>query len=127
MQSSGTKKILIVDDSEETRRLIGRVLSMQGYPILEASNGREAIEVAQREIPDLILMDVNLPVMGGIDATRHIRQQPENQDTIILACTDDISGDYYRTEALEAGCTDYITKPFTLDEIEELVTQYFPI
>jgi two-component system, cell cycle response regulator DivK len=117
----GQKKILVVDDSPDTRAVLCRTLVGYGYQVAEAVDGREAVEVAQRACPDLILMDLNMPVMDGLAATERIREMREQcGDVPIIAVT---AFDTYgmRDAALKAGCDVYLLKPLVLDELEAVV------
>ncbi|RLC99582.1 MAG: response regulator [Chloroflexi bacterium] len=102
--------ILIVEDSALNRKLVETVLQPYGYRLLIAVDGKEAIEIATREKPDLILMDIQLPKVSGYEATQTIKAQPETAHIPILALTAHaMTGD--RERAVAAGCDDYITKP----------------
>lgn len=109
--------VLLVEDYDETRYMIGLQLRMNGYRVVEAADGQEAVEMAQREHPDLILMDLNLPVIDGFTATRRIREQAEMREVPIVALTAYGTPDY-RHRALAAGCNEFITKPINLDCLE---------
>jgi two-component system cell cycle response regulator DivK len=118
--------ILVVDDSEDTRLMLRRAFEAMDYHVLEAANGQEALDVARRECPDLILMDLNMPLMDGLEAAKRIRECKELcQSTPILAIT---AFDTYGMEeaALEAGCNGYIRKPFDSDEPEKIVRGFLP-
>jgi two-component system cell cycle response regulator DivK len=107
-------KILVVEDNDENWDMISRRLQRRGYMVVRAADGQEAVEMAARETPDLILMDVSLPVMDGLEATRLIRARA--QTTPIIALTAHaMSGD--RDRALQAGCDDYHTKPVELPRL----------
>jgi CheY-like chemotaxis protein len=109
-------KILVVEDNEENWDMISRRLQRRGYVVVHAVNGQEAVDLAARERPDLILMDVSLPVMDGLEATRRIRARAETQTTPIIALTAHaMSGD--RDRALQAGCDDYHAKPVELPHL----------
>ena len=109
-------KILVVEDNEENWDMLSRRLQRRGYMVVRAADGQEAVEMAARERPDLILMDVSLPVMDGLEATRRIRAHAEIQATPIIALTAHaMSGD--REKAMEAGCDDYDIKPIELDRL----------
>ncbi|HEX8853929.1 MAG TPA: response regulator [Pyrinomonadaceae bacterium] len=112
--------MLVVEDYEDTRLAMRLSLEEQGYRVLEAENGEQAVTLARRERPDIILMDLSLPVMDGLDATRHIRQTPETSDTVIVAVTAHLEADY-RTRALAAGCNAYVTKPIDFDWLDDLL------
>jgi CheY-like chemotaxis protein len=118
--------ILIVDDSEETRLMLRHALEVRDYRVLEASDGHEAVEVARRECPDLILMDLNMPRMDGLEAARRIRECQELcASAPILAFT---AFDTYGMEeaALGAGCSGYLRKPFDTDEAERILRDFLP-
>lgn len=102
--------ILVVEDSALNRKLVETVLLPHGYRLLTAMDGEEAIAIATRERPDLILMDLQLPKVSGYDAIRALKSQPETADIPIAALTARAM-DYERQEALALGCVDYITKP----------------
>ncbi len=102
--------ILLVEDSALNRKLVETVLRPHGYRLLTATDGEEAIALATRERPDLILMDLQLPQISGYDAIQTLRSQPETAHIPIAALTAHAM-DYERQEALALGCVDYITKP----------------
>lgn len=113
--------VLVVDDSADTRAVLSRTLARRGYRVVEAADGREAVETAQRVCPDLILMDLNMPVMDGLAATERIRELKEKcGDVAIVAVT---AFDTYgmKEAATEAGCDAYLLKPLALDELEAVV------
>ena len=112
-------KILIVEDNEDNRDMLSRRLQRKGHMIVHAADGQEAVDVAARERPDLILMDVGLPVMDGLEAARRIRACAATQTIPIIALTAHaMSGD--RARAFQAGCDDYHAKPV---ELPRLVAQ----
>jgi CheY-like chemotaxis protein len=103
-------KLLLVEDSEAGRDGLARHLRRKGYETLIASDGRQGVDVARAEAPDLILMDMSLPVLDGWEATRQLKASPETHGMPIIALTAHaMAGD--RERALEAGCDDYDTKP----------------
>ena len=107
-------KVLVVEDNDENWDMLSRRLRRRGYLVVRAADGQEAVEMAARETPDLILMDVSLPVMDGLEATQRIRARA--QTTPIIALTAHaMSGD--RDRALLAGCDDYHTKPVELPHL----------
>jgi two-component system, cell cycle response regulator DivK len=109
-------KILVVEDNEMNRDMLSRRLVRKKYDVLVAVDGRESVEVARSEAPDLILMDMSLPVMDGWEATRQLKANPETQAIPIIALTAHaMSGD--REKAMEAGCDDYDTKPIELPRL----------
>ena len=108
--------ILVVEDNEDNWDMLSRRLQRRGYRVIHAADGQEAVEMAARERLDLILMDVSLPVMDGLEATRRIRARAETQTTPIIAVTAHaMSAD--RDKALQAGCNDYHAKPVELPRL----------
>jgi two-component system, cell cycle response regulator DivK len=104
------EKILLVEDNEVNRRLAEFLLRSQGYQVCEAANAQEAFDILKTERPDLIVMDIQLPGMDGLEATKKIKAQPETADIPVVAVTSyAMKGD--RENALAAGCVGYITKP----------------
>lgn len=103
-------KILLVDDEQDILEIVGYNLSQEGYKIVTASNGREAIAVAKKEIPQLIIMDVMMPEMDGMEACENIRKIPELSNVIITFLTAR-SEDYSQVAGFDAGADDYIAKP----------------
>jgi len=110
-------KVLVVDDDESNRYMLSRRLESRGYLVVTATNGREAVERARAEAPCLILMDVTLPVLDGLAATRELKSQPELRGIPVIALTAH-SGPEDRDRAREAGCDDYDTKPIEFDRLE---------
>jgi len=105
------KKILVVEDNEDTREiLLYRLKSMGNYEVLLASNGREALEMATKTKPDLIIMDLKMPVMDGWEATKALRQTDWGKDLPVIALTAQAM-ERDEEKALSAGCNDYIAKP----------------
>lgn len=103
-------KILLVDDEQDILEIVGYNLSQEGYKIVTASNGKEAIAVAKKEIPQLIIMDVMMPEMDGMEACENIRKIPELSNVIITFLTAR-SEDYSQVAGFDAGADDYIAKP----------------
>jgi two-component system cell cycle response regulator DivK len=118
-----TKRILVVEDQEDNRQIIRDMLAQTDYEISEAENGEEALaEIAKRR-PDLILMDIQLPIMDGYTATRRIKADPALRSIPIIAVTSyALSGE--DKKAREAGCDDYIPKPYSPRELLAKVRQY---
>ena len=112
-------KILVVEDNEENRDSLSRRLERRGFTVLTAEDGRVGVRVADAEIPDLVLMDMNMPEVDGWEATRRIRASAKLAGIPIIALTAHaMSGD--RDRAIEAGCSDYHTKPI---EFAKLIAQ----
>ena len=104
------KNILLVEDNPVNRRLAVFLLRSQGYEVREATTALEALEMLEKERPDLIVMDIQLPGMDGLEATRKIKAQPATTDIPIIAVTSyAMKGD--REKAMAAGCAGYVTKP----------------
>jgi two-component system, cell cycle response regulator DivK len=107
-----TKRILVVEDTEDNRQILRDLLSMAGYDMIEANDGAEGVAKASEHRPDLILMDIQMPVMDGYEATRLIKADPALAAIPIVAVTSyALSGDEAKARA--AGCDDYVAKPFS--------------
>jgi CheY-like chemotaxis protein len=114
--------VLLVEDTEDNRFMMRRLLEMTGYRVVEAMNGEEAVKLAKAESPQLILMDLSLPVIDGLAATRLIRKLPDFKTTPIIAVSAHDSSDF-QSEAIAAGCNNYVTKPIDFNELEQLIGQ----
>lgn len=117
--------VMVVEDFEDNRFMMRRLLEMSGYQVLEAINGEEAVELAKRERPALILMDLSLPLLDGLAATRSIRREADLRDIPIVAVSAHDTADFH-AEALAAGCNDYVTKPIDFDQLETLLKRLLP-
>jgi two-component system cell cycle response regulator DivK len=107
-----SRRILVVEDQEDNRRILRDLLTSAGYAVLEAVTGEEGVATAKRERPDLILMDIQLPGMDGHEATRRIKAHPDLRPIPLIVVTSyALSGD--DVKAREAGADDYVTKPFS--------------
>jgi len=114
------QKILIVEDNENNRRLVRDVLVYYGYKTIEASNGEEGIKMAKEHQPDLIFMDIQMPVMNGYEATKALKNDPDTKHIKIVAVTSfAMLGD--REQILKAGADDYIAKPIDTRALPEKV------
>jgi CheY-like chemotaxis protein len=123
------KKILIVDDNPDLISILQVQLKIKGYDTVQATNGREAVDIAAAQLPDLIVMDVMMPQMNGLQAARLIRENPKTRSIPMLASTAKVS--YADTqECLESGFNDHIAKPFTATQlashIEKLIKKEDP-
>jgi CheY-like chemotaxis protein len=114
--------VLLVEDTEDNRFMMRRLLEMTGYRVIEAMNGEEAVKMAEAESPELILMDLSLPVIDGLAATRLIRKLPNSKSTPIIAVSAHDTSDF-QSEAIEAGCNTYVTKPIDFNDLEQLIAQ----
>jgi CheY-like chemotaxis protein len=124
-RESGNNKVdaatvLLVEDTEDNRQMMRRLLEMSGYRVVEAINGKEAVEVAPRVRPQIILMDLSLPLIDGLAATRRIRSLPGMSEVPIVAVSAHDTADFH-SDALDAGCDAYITKPIDYPQLEDLV------
>jgi two-component system cell cycle response regulator DivK len=115
--------ILVIEDFTDARKLIRLVLEAEGYRVLEAQNGIDGVEIARREKPDAILMDMRLPLMDGCEATRNIRQLPNLSKIPIIACTAYNQWEW-RSKAILAGCTDFLTKPLESNILLAMLSRY---
>jgi two-component system, cell cycle response regulator DivK len=113
-------RVLLVEDSEDTRGMMKRLLEMSGYEVLEAVNGEQAVNTAQAGRPDLILMDLSLPRMDGLAATRGIRGVSALRDVPIVVVSAYDRADFH-AEALASGCNEYLTKPIDFGQLELLL------
>jgi two-component system cell cycle response regulator DivK len=121
-----SKKILVVEDTEDNRQIMRDVLSNAGYDLVEAQTGEEGVEMAGAHRPDLILMDIQLPVLDGYEATRRIKGDPALRHIPIIAVTSyALSGDEAKTRA--AGCDGYVAKPFSPRQLLLKVREFLPI
>jgi CheY-like chemotaxis protein len=113
-------KILLVEDNEMNRDMLSRRLARKGYEVVIAIDGQQGVEMARSETPDLILMDMSLPVLDGWEATRQLKMASETQAIPVIALTAHaMAGD--REKAVEAGCNDYDTKPIELPRLLEKI------
>lgn len=112
--------VLLVEDTEDNRFMMRRLLEMTGYRVVEALNGEEAVKLAESETPQLILMDLSLPVIDGLAATRLIRKLPQLKSTPIIAVSAHDTSDF-QSEAIQAGCNSYVSKPIDFSELETLI------
>ena len=110
------QKILVVEDNEMNRDMVGRRLQRRGYDVVVAVDGQEGIDMAHSEDPDLILMDMSLPVLNGWEATRKLKQDERTKGIPIIALTAHAMASD-RESAIEAGCDDYDTKPLEFSRL----------
>ncbi|MDT9298480.1 MAG: response regulator, partial [Arthrospira platensis PCC 7345] len=116
-------RILVVEDRESNRLLLVELLSVLGFSVRAANNGSEAIAIWQEWNPDLILMDMRMPVVNGYEATRQIRSQPGGRDTVIIALTAS-AFEEQRQDIMKVGCNDLLRKPFQRGELLSKLSQY---
>src|SRR5713101_7243651 len=113
-------KILLVEDNEMNRDMLSRRLQRKGYSVVTAEDGEKGLLLARSEVPDLILMDISLPLMGGWDVTRHLKADQSTRHIPIIALTAH-AWVTDREKALEAGCDDYDTKPVEFGRLSEKI------
>jgi CheY-like chemotaxis protein len=114
---------LVVEDFEDSRFMMRQLLEMAGHTVVEATDGEQAVRVALKEKPTIILMDLSLPKLDGLAATREIRRHKGFRHVPILAISAH-DGDESRAAALEAGCDEYMTKPIDFDRLSTVVRRY---
>ena len=117
--------ILIVEDHDDTREMLQLLLQVFGCRVISAHDGEEAMSLAEKSIPDLILMDMRMPHIDGLTVTRMIRSHPTLNETPIVAMTGMVSPQF-RSDVLSAGCNDCLYKPIDFDRLEELITTLTP-
>ncbi len=115
-------KVLLVEDTEDNRQMMRKLLELSGFQVVEAVNGREAVEVASKTKPEVILMDLSLPYIDGLAATRQIRSLPDMSNVPIIAVSAHDTADFH-SDALAAGCNAYLTKPINYPELEDVVNK----
>ena len=119
------KTILNVEDNEYNRKIIRRLLERTSYRFVEATDGEQGVSIAMEELPGLIVMDIQLPKLSGLDATRILRADTKTADIPIIAVTSfALSGD--EQKAKDAGCLDYLAKPYSPRELLEMIRKYLP-
>jgi two-component system, cell cycle response regulator DivK len=119
------KRILVVEDQEDNRQIVRDLLTANDYEMTEAENGEEALAAVAKDRPDLILMDIQLPVMDGCEATRRIKADPSLSSIPIIAVTSyALSEDEEKARA--AGCNDFVPKPFSPRHLLAKIRQYLP-
>lgn len=119
----GNSLVLVVEDEHNNRELAIKILSFFGYAVECAANGKEAIERVKANKPDLILMDLSLPIMDGWEATKLIKALPDCAGLPIIAVTAHAMGGDRET-AIEVGCIDYVSKPFSPKQLVEVIQRY---
>ena len=117
------KRILVVEDQDDNRQILRDLLTKAGFDLIEAENGEDAVALAQTSRPDLILMDIQLPILDGYEATRRIKADPDLKSIPIIVVTSyALSGD--EEKARLAGCDDYVAKPFSPRKLLAKIKEY---
>jgi len=116
------RTILVVDDFADARDFMKFIIESYGYNVVEAADGIEAIEILKQHFPDLILMDIAMPLMDGLTATKNIRTIKQGADIPIIAAT--AHGKDFHSKAIAAGCNAMIEKPVDFDSLEIIIKQY---
>ncbi len=116
------KSCLVVDDSKVIRRVARRILEEMNFEIREAADGKDALEACTRDMPDVVLLDWNMPVMDGLEFLKRVRALPNVRQPIVVFCTTENDMSHIR-QAMEAGADEYIMKPFDREIIEAKFTQ----
>jgi two-component system cell cycle response regulator DivK len=120
-----TKRILVVEDQADNRQILRDLLTSEGYRVIEAQDGEEGIRAATAARPDLILMDIQLPLLDGYEATRRIKADPALRAIPIIVVTSySLSGDEAKARA--AGCDDFVPKPYSRRQLMAKISQYLP-
>ena len=120
-----SKRILVIEDQEDNRQIVRDLMTASGYELIEATTGEEGLNVAAREQPDLILMDIQLPGIDGYEVTRRIKADPKLKKIPIIAVTSyALSGD--DKKAFAAGCDGYVTKPYSPRLLLAKIREYLP-
>jgi two-component system, cell cycle response regulator DivK len=120
-----SKTILVVEDQEDNRQILRDLLGNAGYQMHEAENGEEALAAVAKFRPDLILMDIQLPILDGYEATRRLKANPETKNIPVIVVTSyALSGD--ETKARESGCDAYVTKPYSPRALLTKIREFLP-
>jgi CheY-like chemotaxis protein len=121
--SANQATILVVDDFDDTRLLLRTWLERRGFRVIEAVNGKQAVEMAESESPDLIIMDMEMPELDGLAATRKIRSLVGFEKVPVVAVSA-YGAHQFRREALEAGCNEYISTPFEPEDLDKVIRSF---
>ncbi len=121
-RSKAMKSCLVVDDSKVIRRVARRILEEMNFEIREAADGRDALESCTTDMPDVVLLDWNMPVMDGLEFLRRVRALPDVRQPVVVFCTTENDMSHIR-QAMEAGADEYIMKPFDREIIEAKFSQ----
>jgi len=117
-ETKGPRTVLVVDDFDDTRLLLRTWLERRGFRVIEAANGLQAINQVEAETPDLIIMDMQMPELDGLSATRHIRK---SLDSVPILAVSAYGAEQFREQALAAGCNEYVSTPFEPATLEGII------
>jgi two-component system cell cycle response regulator DivK len=123
--NAGRKTILVADDTDDITELTATVLRLNGCNVVTARDGSEALDMARKCMPDLIFMDLSMPVMNGFEATQRILAIPALSSTPVVATSAHCDDQDWKTRALEVGCVECVLKPLQPDTLEKLVHRFF--
>jgi two-component system cell cycle response regulator DivK len=126
LEGAGRPTVLVAEDHADTRFMLRVLLEQRGYRVVEAEDGTEAVEATEREHPHLVLMDVNLPTLDGLSATRLMRER-ETLRSVPVVIVSGHAAEQDRIEALAAGCSEYLTKPIDFDLLFALLRRFAPV
>ena len=126
MQMDSPPRVLVVEDFEDLRKLVAVYLAGRGYQVLQARNGKAAIQTAKSENPHLILLDIRLPDMNGLDVVRKLRKLPETNHVPIIGWSADSGSNPQRETLRRAGISHYIQKPTSLKELDAVLQRFLP-
>jgi CheY-like chemotaxis protein len=122
-EDQSSQLILVVDDNESIRGLLRAFLSDSGYKVIEACDGLEAVKIATSECPDLIIMDLSMPLMDGFGAVRVLREVPEVREVPVIACTA-LDTTTHRVQAMDVGFNEFLPKPIDFNRLDSLLEQF---
>lgn len=124
-ETAGRPVVMLVEDYRDTREMMKHMLELTGCRVVEASNGQEAIELSQKDELDLVLMDLNMPVLDGFTATLRIREYERTRDVPVVALTAFDTAEF-RAAAGAVGCCDFVVKPIEPERLNALITRLLP-
>jgi CheY-like chemotaxis protein len=122
---AGRPTVLVVDDFDDTRKVLRLWLERMGYAVREAADGLEAVEAAREMAPDLIILDIEMPGIDGLESARRMRQDERLREVPIIAVSA-YGAEQYRDRALAAGCSEYVSTPFDPTELKRLINSFVP-
>ncbi len=118
--------ILVAEDNSDSREIMKMLLSSKGYGVIEAADGLQAVELALTKLPDLILLDLQLPLLDGCRVTRNLRQHPK-LSTVPVVVISGHDSDWHRQSSFDAGCNEYLLKPIDFERLEKILNSFAPL